>query len=429
MKNIRSLVLFVLLFCIEISFSQNSLTYSPLSQTVDLNSGTEGTVNVLVSCYGSSSNPLFLNIISCGNNDGLQLFSYSNGNSLTPGKNTTIQFKFKKTVTTDTQIVYKFSTNGSCFQAESQMIKITINYKSAPVLSCALPFPANFNISNIQSNSIKYNWNSVSGAASYVIGYTRNWPNWQYVTLSNSQTSYVLNSLLPDTTYRVFVVAVCSNGAWGSTGIGSTSATGSSLEVKTLCNNILTSPISNLTATPYSYGYKVDFTPITNFDNGSYILEYVDLVTNSSGVVSPFSLLPAGATYPNFYYIQAGHSFKIRVIGKLGCSTTYSNWLTVNGACPLAPTQLYVVSNGGNGSFNWSQVSDSVNYQGEFLIYNLAGQNVTATFSSTTNVYSATVNTGAISGDKFIKFRMKSQCSNGAWSDFSDWSSTSIWNN
>ncbi|WP_281323177.1 hypothetical protein [Flavobacterium aestivum] len=100
MKNIK---LIFLLFFTEMAFSQNTLSYSPLSNTINLNSGVEGTVDVLVNCYGSSSNPIFLNAtLSCGNNDGIQSQSYTNGNILTPGQNTTIRFKFKKTVTTDT---------------------------------------------------------------------------------------------------------------------------------------------------------------------------------------------------------------------------------------------------------------------------------------------------------------------------------------
>lgn len=130
MKSIKLLLLMSLLFFVGISFSQNTVTYTSLTNTINLNSGEEGTVDVLVNCYGNSSNPVFLNAtLSCGNNDGILSQSYTNGNTLIPGQNTKIRFKFKKTVTVDTQIVYKFSTNGSCFQSESQMIKITVNYK------------------------------------------------------------------------------------------------------------------------------------------------------------------------------------------------------------------------------------------------------------------------------------------------------------
>jgi hypothetical protein len=139
----------------EIGFSQNYATYSPLSKTIDLNSGVEGTVDVLVNCYGDSSNPVFLNALqSCANNDGIFSTSYTNGSILTPGQNTTIIYKFKKTVTADTQIIYKFTTNGSCFQNESDMIKITVNYKAAP----ATPITNN----NISGNQTVYEGQSAS---------------------------------------------------------------------------------------------------------------------------------------------------------------------------------------------------------------------------------------------------------------------------
>lgn len=131
MKNLKLLLLMFLLFFGKIGYSQNTVTYTNLSTTIDLKSGVEGTVDILVNCYGKSSTPVYLNaILSCGNNDGILSTTYTNGSILTPGENTTIRYKFKKTLTTDTQITYKFSTNGSCFQKESEMIKITVNYKA-----------------------------------------------------------------------------------------------------------------------------------------------------------------------------------------------------------------------------------------------------------------------------------------------------------
>jgi hypothetical protein len=139
MKNLKLPLLIFLLFLAEMAFSQNTVTYNSLSNTINLASGVEGTVNVLVNCYGDSSEPIFLNALqSCGNNDGILSQTYTEGNKLTPGQNTKLRFKFKMTVTTDTQITYKFSTNGSCFQKESEMIKITVNYKAGSTTSPAI---------------------------------------------------------------------------------------------------------------------------------------------------------------------------------------------------------------------------------------------------------------------------------------------------
>ncbi len=146
MKNVKLLLLLFSFLYATNGFSQNAVTYSPMTKTIDLNSGAEGTVDVLVDCTGSSSTPVFLNAeLSCGDNSGILSTSYTNGSILTPGHNTIIRYKFKKTVTTDTQIVYKFSTNGSCTQNESDMIKITVNYKSGSTTPPTNPTDPNSN--------------------------------------------------------------------------------------------------------------------------------------------------------------------------------------------------------------------------------------------------------------------------------------------
>ena len=158
MKNVKLLLLMSFLFLTVIGFSQNTVTYSTLSKTIDLNSGAEGTVDIVVNCYGSSSTPVFLNATqSCGNNDGILSTTYTNGSILAPGQNTTIRYKFKKTVTTNTQIAYKFSTNGSCFQSESEMIKITVNYKAGstttpPVIPSGLIYIGSWPTTNATIN-------------------------------------------------------------------------------------------------------------------------------------------------------------------------------------------------------------------------------------------------------------------------------------
>ena len=152
--KLKLLLLMSLLFFVEIGFSQNTVTYSSLNNTINVNSGVEGTVDVLVNCYGSSSNPVFIDATqSCGTSDGVLSTTYTNGSILTPGQNTIIRFKFKKTVTTDTQIVYKFSTNGSCFQDESKMIKITVNYKSGSTTTPTIPTGNNQIIISVYDHS------------------------------------------------------------------------------------------------------------------------------------------------------------------------------------------------------------------------------------------------------------------------------------
>ncbi|GAA6764381.1 hypothetical protein AAFH68_03110 [Flavobacterium sp. CGRL1] len=125
------LLLLTLLFFVKFGFAQNTVSYSSLNTTLNLDSGVEGTSDIVVSCTGNSGTPVVLNnFFLCGDPDGYISYLATNGLSLIPGQSTTLKFKFKRTVTTDTQVVYKFSTNGSCFQDESKMIKITVNYKA-----------------------------------------------------------------------------------------------------------------------------------------------------------------------------------------------------------------------------------------------------------------------------------------------------------
>ncbi|GIQ58502.1 hypothetical protein Flavo103_16380 [Flavobacterium collinsii] len=131
MKKITISFLFFMLFFTQFAFCQGSVQYDSKTKSIDVASGLEGTVSIRVKFYGSATSaPIFLETMSCGNSDGLQIFSYSNGSIMSYSQNeTNIVFKFKKTVSADTQVVYKFSTNGSCSQNESDMIKITVNYK------------------------------------------------------------------------------------------------------------------------------------------------------------------------------------------------------------------------------------------------------------------------------------------------------------
>ncbi|MDL2143415.1 T9SS type A sorting domain-containing protein [Flavobacterium tructae] len=142
MKKITISFLFLMLFSIQSAFCQGSVKYDSKVKTINVNSGVEGTASILVKFYGNAdSAPVFLETMSCGNTDGFQIFSYSNGSILNYSqKETNIVFKFKKTVSTDTQVVYKFSTNGSCFQNEADMIRITVNYRATVTNPTDPPF-------------------------------------------------------------------------------------------------------------------------------------------------------------------------------------------------------------------------------------------------------------------------------------------------
>jgi len=95
--KLKLLLLMSLLFFVEISFAQNYVTYSSKTGILTTNSGVEGSLDIVISCYGNSSNPVILNqYFLCGDTDGFVSNLASNGLSLIPGQTTTLKFKFKK---------------------------------------------------------------------------------------------------------------------------------------------------------------------------------------------------------------------------------------------------------------------------------------------------------------------------------------------
>lgn len=184
------LLLLSLLFFVEISFAQNYVTYSSKSGIVTTNSGIEGSFDIVISCYGSSGIPVILNQhFLCGDPDGFVSNLASNGLSLIPGQTTTLKFKFKKTVTSDTQKVYKFTTNGSCFQNESEMIKITVNYKNG---STTTPTnPTNPTNPNPEPNLNKITYNGIPS-------------NYVYKNEGNNSIWIIGTDMGPNITYQWF---------------------------------------------------------------------------------------------------------------------------------------------------------------------------------------------------------------------------------
>lgn len=209
------LLLMSLLFFVEIGFAQNSVTYSSKSGTVTTNSGVEGSLDIVISCYGNSGNPVILNQhFLCGDPDGFVSNLASNGLSLIPGQTTTLKFKFKKTVTSDTQKVYKFTTNGSCFQNESEMIKITVNFKVAPTTPTGPAFVNEIRVYNDYNNpstSLSLNEGSVcpeiNGIIVGVSGYEFQWEkkdsNGVWTSIPGGVSENFFGSILLETTkYR-----------------------------------------------------------------------------------------------------------------------------------------------------------------------------------------------------------------------------------
>jgi len=218
MKNKKILILLFGLF-FNLIFSQNYLGYIGQNQTINVNSGVSTSATVKITCYGNQSGGIWADgNYLCTNDGGYQISSYAgaNGTYLSPGQSVNFIINFKKTVTTNQTFVYKFSTkNANCNQAESEMIKITVNYIAggggSGTICDYLPKPTNLQLTNLTYNSASISWSPVPGATQYRVRYyLKN--TMEYNNLRTSGTSFTFYSLLPNTAYQADVSPICPNG-------------------------------------------------------------------------------------------------------------------------------------------------------------------------------------------------------------------------
>jgi hypothetical protein len=190
---------------------------------------------------------------------------------------------------------------------------------------------------------------------------------------------------------------------------------------------------TNISATPYSYGYTIGFSP-----SGYYSMEYVDLDNNSSGSTTIYtSSTPGQGNF--FYYLSQNRKFKFRLKSYSSACALFSNWYTVDPAnfiCSILPTNLILTSqcvpsppSYGCGAYvRWDNISTAVGYEFEYLIYNLAGLSKSGVSACSGNSFTFNDSVTSLgAGPWYVKFRVKSKCINNIWSGFSPWSATYIW--
>jgi hypothetical protein len=419
-------IIFFIAFFWQINYAQNYIEYSNATQTKTVNSNEEVIVSVTAKGYGSDSFGLVaIAPYYCAWDNGLIGIIYSNGQThLRPGEVETINFKFRKTVTSNSQFIYEFirpSPRGNLWDScSSPKIKITINY-IAP--SCNLTEPTNFTSNNVTLNSVSLNWSDVASASSYRIYYKNNSSSGYNNYIDSSFGSALVGGLLSGTTYDFKIIPKCSNGLYSSNS--------KTINVTTLCNSFLAP--TNITATPSGYGYIINCAP-ANY----YTLEYVDLVTNQTGTawVSTGKNFNDGNNF--FYYVSPPKSFKFRLKQFSGNCNKFSDWVTVNPQlCPSNnfPTNLILYSQCGSsqkpsfcGAYvRWDLVPNSAGYKFEYIIYNpVTGQNYSYFQDCTSNSF--TISSNYLTGTWYVKYRVKTKCSNNTWSDYSPWSANFIWN-
>lgn len=267
---------------------------------------------------------------------------------------------------------------------------------------------SNYTIGNLPTNGVSVTWSATPSNAVII-----NTPNSIQTTLTKSSGgAFTLKATLNST---------CS-------GFVSSSITKN-----------LSYPIAaptNITATPNSYGYNINCSP-----PGYYKMDYVDLVTNSTGTtyVSTGSYSTSGGNF--FYYVSPPKSFKFTLTSWGQCNQP-SGWITVvpNLCNNNYPTGLSFttqsVCNGtpghfcGYGNFMWTPISDATQYQVEYQGINLTNASqpvLTGNFLTTVSNTVQPTQYGGTVGTWILKFRVRSKCPNGTWSDYSPWSSNFSW--
>ena len=266
----------------------------------------------------------------------------------------------------------------------------------------------------------------------------------RYVCLDN----YTTFSLVGNFIYRFPVTWTCSSNlkvidTQGnvvsvkglSNGTGTLTATFNNMSVTATIK--IGSP-TDIQTTPYLDGYIISCS-----QPDYYQIDYVDLITNQADTI--FLNLTSSSEYSGsnyFYYVTAGHRFKYRLINYYNCNTP-SDWITVDPiqcAANNYPADLAFTTNvacGGEpghscgyGQFSYSEVLGATLYSGEYMGINLTNSNippVSGTFQTTEiNTIRPTAYTSG-SGTWVLKYRVRSRCPNGTWSDYSPWSQNFAW--
>lgn len=313
MKIIKTIFLLVILFAqtmfahtnpsrsntrtSKLTVLSNYVVYTPLSQTVSTNSDTEVSVSVLAQCYGGSSGNVSISPTYVAWDSGLKSITYSgfSGGWLSPGQSSTITFKFKKTVMSNSSFTYKFSTNGSGFQNEADMIKITVNYNYSTSIGCNLSSPSNLSITGITTGSFTYDWDPVVGASYYTIGYSHNQNVIAFINVYGGNTIATVTGLSPNTEYEVAVAGRCSQDRWGPYSYGnvttliadcpynlSTWYVTTGIDKKQASNILIANKkINNGAGAIYHAGTLVSLAPGFNAERGSTFRAYIAGCTNT----------------------------------------------------------------------------------------------------------------------------------------------------
>ena len=118
----------------------------------------------------------------------------------------------------DSETEYKVAVKAVCGDNASSdwSAELTVTTGTFPIIGCQEP--TNLTATELTMNSAKINWTENGAATSWTINYKPDGET-QVTTVQVSEHPYVLTGLQPQTTYSVYVVALCDDGVTATSGL------------------------------------------------------------------------------------------------------------------------------------------------------------------------------------------------------------------
>lgn len=218
MKYLKYLVITIISLLYSNNINANSITFTPTTQSVSVNSGVETQVTIQLNGYGSApgASSWFINPHQIPDNGYL---NHSPGSgAIYVGGVETVTFRFKRTVsaTTTTNYIFRQEWYDETGNYHTGFLNIYVTYNSSGPATCTLSAPSNRTSTNITTTSATINWNSVSSSNGFQSQYKKSSVNtWTTINPSSSLTQSISN-LEPNTLYNWRVRTRCNNGAYGN---------------------------------------------------------------------------------------------------------------------------------------------------------------------------------------------------------------------
>ncbi|GAA3639503.1 T9SS type A sorting domain-containing protein [Flavivirga jejuensis] len=246
MKYLKYLIITAILLLYSNNIDANSITFTPTTQSVSVNSGVETEVTIQLNGYGNApgASSWFINTYQIPDNGYL---NHSPGTgAIYVGDVKTVTFRFKRTVsaTTTTNYIFKQEWYDESNNYHTGFLNINVTYTNSdpdtdgdgipdsqdnchnevgpasnngcPENICALSDVKSFGPIYKSSTKIGFDWDNLQGNNGYVFEYRPlSDSSWSSVILPVNTTNYFASNLQSETTYRFRIAAKCVNGSKG----------------------------------------------------------------------------------------------------------------------------------------------------------------------------------------------------------------------